>query len=346
MTAEYRPSPLSSAGVVLGEDLIALSEALAKNAHERWAQQRLAEGWRYGPKRDDDLKQHPCLVPYESLPESEKSYDRTMALETLRVVVALGYVLLPPGGPAGLAALWRSDEDEASSEDVYQQVGERALQLGKPLLAYDIFEEAVRLRPHSPRLRQLQALALLRGGATERANAILAQLDRESIADEETLGLLARTHKDLGLRASDPIVRRERLTRAHEVYARAHRLTGGQWTGINAATLGLVIGRRETAAALAREVRDRCLRELATQTGRTTTPTGCSPPSEKPPSFSASEQTPRSGTAAPRRSVAAGSATSAPRAATPGCSSSTSASTRRRSSAASTSRASPSSPAT
>src|SRR5207247_9599106 len=125
MTAEYRPSPVSSAGVVLGEDLSALSEALAKNAHERWAQQRLAEGWRYGPKRDDDLRLHPCLVPYESLPESEKAYDRTMAVETLRVLVAMGYVLEPPGGsqreragseaelpsdgtdrPAGLAAIW------------------------------------------------------------------------------------------------------------------------------------------------------------------------------------------------------------------------------------------------
>ena len=286
MTAEYEPDPVRTAGVTLGEDLIGLSEVLAKNAHERWAQQRLAEGWRYGPKRDDDLRQHPCLVPYESLPESEKAYDRTVAVETLRVLVAMGYVLQPPGGkqparagsdepvpyagtdrPAGLAALWRPDESEASTEDVYQQVGERALQLGKPLLAYDVLEEALKLRPHSPRLRQLQAFALLRGGATERANALLAELDRESVADEETLGLLARTHKDLGLRASDPNVRREELARAHEVYARAYRLTGGYWTGINAATLALLIGRRETAASLAREVRDRCVRELGAQTG-------------------------------------------------------------------------------
>ena len=77
MTAEYEPDPVRTAGVTLGEDLIGLSEVLAKNAHERWAQQRLAEGWRYGPKRDDDLREHPCLVPYESLPESEPCCSST-----------------------------------------------------------------------------------------------------------------------------------------------------------------------------------------------------------------------------------------------------------------------------
>src|SRR2546425_4273807 len=176
MTREYTPQPIRTAGVALGQGLMDLAEILAKNAHERWAEQRLTEGWRYGPKRDDERKEHPCLVPYESLPESEKTYDRTMALETLRVLVALGYVLEPPRGerksgagddrpdageaatplrPAGFAALWGASELAASGEDVYQQVGERALQLGKPLLACDILDKAIELRPASPRLRQL-----------------------------------------------------------------------------------------------------------------------------------------------------------------------------------------------
>jgi len=289
MTVDYKPEPIPTADVRLGEDLLALSETLAKNAHDRWAAQRLADGWRYGPTRNDERKEHPCLVPYESLPESEKTYDRTVALETLRVLVALGYVLQPPGGdrragaagddrpdsdaesslrPAGLAALWGAGELAASGEDVYQQVGERALQLGKPLLACDVLEEAIKLRPGSPRLRQLQALALLRGGATERANRILGQLDREAVADEETLGLLARTHKDLGLRATDPAMRMAELSRAHEAYARAYRLTGGYWTGINAATLAVVTGHRETGSAIAREVRERCLDGLQQQAPR------------------------------------------------------------------------------
>jgi len=49
-----------------------LSEHLARNAHDIWARQRLADGWNSGPGRDDAAKEHPCLVPYKDLPESEK----------------------------------------------------------------------------------------------------------------------------------------------------------------------------------------------------------------------------------------------------------------------------------
>jgi len=278
VTQEYKPHPIDTGAARLGDDLLALSEKLARNAHERWAAQRLADGWRYGPQRDDTRKEHPCLVPYEALPEGEKIYDRTMALETLRVLVTLGYSLQPPGATGSHAAepgtpherymatirqaelgrLWESGAPEGSAEDVYQQVGERALQLGKPLLAYDALEEALKLRPRSARVRQLQALALLRSGATERANALLAELDREGAADEETLGLLARTHKDLALRSADPAARDAALDRAQRAYERAYRLTGGYWTGINAATLAFVLGRDDAASALARPVRERC----------------------------------------------------------------------------------------
>jgi len=64
---------------------------LAENAHDVWAKQRLADGWRYGPTRSDNKKEHPCLIPYGELPESEKEYDRTMAAATLKAVIALGY---------------------------------------------------------------------------------------------------------------------------------------------------------------------------------------------------------------------------------------------------------------
>src|SRR5262245_53915298 len=87
----YKPELIDTSGVVLDEDLVALSEVLAKNAHDRWSRRRLAEGWRHGLKRDDDRKEHPCLVPFDALPESEKAYDRETALETLRALLALGY---------------------------------------------------------------------------------------------------------------------------------------------------------------------------------------------------------------------------------------------------------------
>jgi len=87
----YTPNPIDTSHIQLSDDIMALSERLAKNTHEVWSAGRIAEGWVYGKKRDDTLKQHPCLVPYEDLPESEKSYDRATTLETLKVILSLGY---------------------------------------------------------------------------------------------------------------------------------------------------------------------------------------------------------------------------------------------------------------
>jgi hypothetical protein len=72
-----------------------LTELLAKNAHENWARQRMDDGWKYGPKRDDARKEHPSLIPYEDLSESEKEYDRLTAMETLKTILALGYRIDP-----------------------------------------------------------------------------------------------------------------------------------------------------------------------------------------------------------------------------------------------------------
>ena len=45
----------------------------------------------YGAHRDDVKRTHPCLVPYESLSESEKDYDRIMVNEALKAIIAMGY---------------------------------------------------------------------------------------------------------------------------------------------------------------------------------------------------------------------------------------------------------------
>lgn len=95
MTAPF--PPIDTSGVEIPASLRNLTEALARHAHEVWARQRVAEGWRYGPERDDARRLHPCLVPYDELPDSERQYDRNAALETLRAVIALGYRIFPPG---------------------------------------------------------------------------------------------------------------------------------------------------------------------------------------------------------------------------------------------------------
>jgi hypothetical protein len=92
----YVPEPLDTSAVRLDGDVLALTERLAENAHDHWARRRFEEGWTYGPRRDDKAKQHPGLVPYAQLAESEKEYDRATAMETLKAILALGYTIRAP----------------------------------------------------------------------------------------------------------------------------------------------------------------------------------------------------------------------------------------------------------
>ena len=87
----YQPKPVDTSKIVLPDEIMVLAERIAENVHENWAKGRIAEGWTYGEKRDDEKKTTPCLIPYADLPEIEKEYDRNTAFETLRLIVALGY---------------------------------------------------------------------------------------------------------------------------------------------------------------------------------------------------------------------------------------------------------------
>ncbi|MBR5460726.1 MAG: Ryanodine receptor Ryr [Clostridia bacterium] len=87
----YTPEPIDTSKITLHGELLELTEKIAENVHENWAKGRLEEGWSYGEKRDDVQKKTPCLVPYAELSENEKEYDRRTALETLKLIVALGY---------------------------------------------------------------------------------------------------------------------------------------------------------------------------------------------------------------------------------------------------------------
>ena len=89
----YEPSPIGLDDVELSEDLSELQEAIAENAHEIWAKNRKNQGWSYGPERNDQKKETPDLIPYCNLPESEKLYDREMAMQTLKLVKKLGWEL-------------------------------------------------------------------------------------------------------------------------------------------------------------------------------------------------------------------------------------------------------------
>lgn len=89
----YTPNPFYTGDITLTKDLINLTELLAENIHNVWADSRIKEGWRYGKIRSNILKTLPSLIPYALLPESEKKYDRCTALETLKMVIKLGYTI-------------------------------------------------------------------------------------------------------------------------------------------------------------------------------------------------------------------------------------------------------------
>jgi ryanodine receptor 2 len=91
MKPTYIPKPAQTDDIVLSEELNGLVEAMAKNVHDVWAESRISQGWTYGPERNDALKTHPCLVPYEELPEVEKAYDRDTAVGTLKLICKLGF---------------------------------------------------------------------------------------------------------------------------------------------------------------------------------------------------------------------------------------------------------------
>ena len=87
----YKPKPEDTSNISIPTDLQSLIEKIAENVHEVWAAQRISEGWVYGQLKDSVLKTTPCLVPYNELPESEKDYDRSTAVETIKLVIKLGY---------------------------------------------------------------------------------------------------------------------------------------------------------------------------------------------------------------------------------------------------------------
>ena len=45
-------------------------------SHNSWLEEKLRAGWTYGPVKDPDKKQHPCMLPYSSLPIEQKLKDQ------------------------------------------------------------------------------------------------------------------------------------------------------------------------------------------------------------------------------------------------------------------------------
>ena len=94
MKKDYVPQPVDTSNVQLPTELDELVEKIAENVHEVWAVERQAQGWNFGPERNDEKKENPCMVPYSQLPESKKDFDRNMAMDTIKLLKKLGYDLI------------------------------------------------------------------------------------------------------------------------------------------------------------------------------------------------------------------------------------------------------------
>lgn len=175
----------------------------------------------------------------------------------------------PPTGSPPAAASANAPHPDADAATA-AAAALRLLKQGEPLLAYNTAQEGLRQWPENLRLRQLQALSLARSGDVEEAKHLLQQLVAEGVTDAETLGLLARTHKDLGLQAADAASRAAHLDAGFRLYRRAYdaaRAAGAardaSYTGINAAAVAVLCGDVDVARQLAREVDDLCRRAAA-----------------------------------------------------------------------------------
>jgi hypothetical protein len=161
-----------------GSHLEPLIESLA-----RWEYARSAEG----------------LTAWEEAPEPERARSRDLARQTLRAVDDAGYEInrtADSTDQAGADPVSIPDEEGASLPRS-REAAERFLHSGDPLLAYNVAQQGLERWPDDLRLCQLQSLALARTGAVHRANQTLRGLRERGHVDGETMGLLARSHKDL-----------------------------------------------------------------------------------------------------------------------------------------------------
>lgn len=55
--------------------IIEFPHASPSASHDSWLKEKADNGWKYGPVKDETLKEHPCFVPYDELPVEQKAKD-------------------------------------------------------------------------------------------------------------------------------------------------------------------------------------------------------------------------------------------------------------------------------
>jgi tetratricopeptide (TPR) repeat protein len=277
-------------------------DVLAEKNHELLTRLRILDDWKYGKSYDEVMKLNPAIVPYDDLPETEKIYARLTAEQTIQNLLSLGFRVEtgPPflkesavGIPSPITELQTRLESDGNIPDIqaawemllsqkqkidarlYVLLAECALDRGLPFLAHDILLRGLSFYPKNMRLQQLLGLTLAETGAAQLAHQILSPLGARGNADGETLGLLARTCKDLASLAATPESRIHFLKEAHGHYEKGFQRATAQkrkgwlddaiYTGINAATILVLLGNDDQARERADQVRQLCIKKLKKQ---------------------------------------------------------------------------------
>ena len=281
------------------EETRELVDVLAENIHALSVQERTDKGATDISKPNASDEGDTQIIPFSELSAFEKERYRKSANKTLKAIHQSGFeiekAILSVSSPSAaceevlvklknagrmsvveLRSIWnfRVPEQWTGIPELYVQLGKRILKLGEPLLAYDVLSEGNVSCPDNVRLKQLLALALARSGATYRANKVVGELYERGHTDGETLGILARTHKDLWALSTDPAERKLQLSKAHQIYLKAYRLaseTGnlaeGYYNGINAAATALLLNQDDHARRLAGEVAVICEKAMILSEG-------------------------------------------------------------------------------
>jgi class 3 adenylate cyclase len=152
--------------------------------------------------------------------------------------------------------MWESRDESAWAKDPYFfiRLGEVASDLGQSMFAHDVLGEGLRVFPGHVRLTQVFSLQLIKCGFLLTARDLLTGLMNQGHFDEETLGILGRVHKEMWLIEGDGAADHPHLARSRELYVGAFRRSRGPYSGINAASLSLIMGDKAVSERLARDV--------------------------------------------------------------------------------------------
>jgi ryanodine receptor 2 len=96
----FVPNPVDTTSVSLSSHVENIKDKLAENIHEMWALNKIEAGWCWGERRDDFMRIHPCLTPFDKLPAPEKRYDCQLAVQTLKTIISLGFYITLDKPPA------------------------------------------------------------------------------------------------------------------------------------------------------------------------------------------------------------------------------------------------------